>query len=107
MDRLRVGVIGCGYWGPNLIRNFSACPLTEVAAVCDASPTRLEAVRPTYGHLKAVGSLDELLELTLDAVAIATPVSTHFPLAAPLPGGRAARAGREAAGRHRRRRPRR
>ena len=44
MNRIPVGVIGCGYWGPNLIRNFSTCPLTEVAAVCDASPARLEAV---------------------------------------------------------------
>jgi predicted dehydrogenase len=79
--KLHVGVIGCGYWGPNLIRNFSACPLTELAAVCDSSPERLEAVRSTHSHLKAVGSLDELLELGLDAVAIATPVSTHYPLA--------------------------
>ena len=44
MDRLRVGIVGYGYWGPNLVRNFSACPLTEVAAVCDASPARREAV---------------------------------------------------------------
>ena len=44
MNRLRVGIIGYGYWGPNLVRNFSTCPLTEVAAVCDASPARLEAV---------------------------------------------------------------
>ena len=35
MKKLSVGVIGCGYWGPNLIRNFTACPLTEVVAVCD------------------------------------------------------------------------
>ncbi|HZY86049.1 MAG TPA: Gfo/Idh/MocA family oxidoreductase [Gemmataceae bacterium] len=81
MKKLSVGVIGCGYCGPNLIRNFTACPLTEVAAVCDASPARLEAVGKTYGHLKLVASLDQLLELPLDAVAIATPVSTHYPLA--------------------------
>jgi predicted dehydrogenase len=81
MNRIRVGVIGCGYWGPNLIRNFSACPLTEVAAVCDASPARLEAVGRTFGHLNRVSSLDQLLEQDLQAVAIATPVSTHFALA--------------------------
>ena len=81
MDKLRIGVLGCGYWGPNLIRNFSACPLTEVAAVCDSSPARLEAIGRTYGHLRLVSSLDELLKLSLDAVAIATPVSTHYPLA--------------------------
>jgi predicted dehydrogenase len=82
MNKLSIGVIGCGYWGPNLIRNFSTCPLTEVAAVCDASPARLEAVGRAHRHLQLVASLDELLELPLDAVAIATPVSTHYPLAA-------------------------
>jgi predicted dehydrogenase len=81
MNKLRVGIIGYGYWGPNLVRNFSSCPVTEVAAVCDSSPARLEAFRRSYGHLKAVSSVDELLELSLDAVAIATPVSTHFALA--------------------------
>jgi len=49
MERTRVGIIGCGYWGPNLIRNFSACPLTEVVAGCDASPARLEAVGDLLG----------------------------------------------------------
>jgi predicted dehydrogenase len=81
MAKLAVGIIGYGYWGPNLVRNFSTCPLTEVAAVCDASPSRLEAFRRGYGHLKGVSSVDELLEMRLQAVAIATPVSTHFPLA--------------------------
>ena len=81
MDRIAVGVIGCGYWGPNLIRNFSTCPLTEVRAVCDASPARLEAIGRTFPHVKLVSSVDQLLELGVQAVAIATPVSTHFPLA--------------------------
>src|SRR5262245_13189131 len=81
MDRIRVGIIGCGYWGPNLIRNFSSCPLTEVTAVCDASPARLESVARNWPHLNRVTSVDELLQVPLDAVAIATPVSTHFPLA--------------------------
>jgi predicted dehydrogenase len=81
MEKISVGVIGCGYWGPNLIRNFVTCPLTDLAAVCDANPARLEAVGKTHGHLKLVASLDQLLELPLDAVAIATPVSTHYPLA--------------------------
>src|SRR4051812_5389396 len=82
MSKLRVGIVGAGYWGPNLIRNFSSCPLTEVAAVCDASPARLEAIGRTHGHLTLVGSLDQLLEQDLQAVAIATPVSTHHDLAA-------------------------
>jgi predicted dehydrogenase len=81
MSRIPVGIIGCGYWGPNLIRNFAACPLTEVVAVCDANPARLETIGRTFGHIKLVASLDELLDLPLKAVAIATPVSTHYPLA--------------------------
>jgi predicted dehydrogenase len=80
-DKLSVGIIGCGYWGPNLIRNFSACPLTEVSAVCDANPARLESVGRTHGNLRLLSSVDQLLEQPLDAVAIATPVSTHFLLA--------------------------
>jgi predicted dehydrogenase len=81
MSRLKIAVVGAGYWGPNLLRNLSACPLTEVAAICDASPQRLEAIARSYGHVAAVPSLDQLLEMPLDAVAIATPVSTHFPIA--------------------------
>ncbi|HXE51978.1 MAG TPA: Gfo/Idh/MocA family oxidoreductase [Tepidisphaeraceae bacterium] len=82
MDAIQVGIIGAGYWGPNLIRNFSACPLTNVAGVCDANPARLEAIGRQFGHLKLVDSVDRLLELGINAVAIATPVSSHYPLAA-------------------------
>jgi predicted dehydrogenase len=82
MSRIPVGIVGAGYWGPNLIRNFTTCPHTEVAAVCDANPTRLEAIGRTNPHLKLVPSLDQLLELPgLKAVAIATPVSSHYPIA--------------------------
>ena len=81
MDRLKIGIIGAGYWGPNLVRNFSTCPQTEVIAVCDANPQRLEAIGRNWPHAKLVASVDELIELKPDAVAIATPVSTHFPIA--------------------------
>jgi predicted dehydrogenase len=81
MTKIAVGVIGCGYWGPNLIRNFSSCPLTEAVGVYDASPGRLEAVGRSYRHVKLTSSLEEFLELPTQAVAIATPVSTHFALA--------------------------
>jgi predicted dehydrogenase len=81
VSKLPIGIIGYGYWGPNLVRNFSACPHTEVAAVCDASPARLETFRRNHPHLHGIASVDELLELPLRAVAIATPVSTHFALA--------------------------
>jgi predicted dehydrogenase len=81
MNKLSIGIIGAGYWGPNLIRNFSACPHTEVAAIHDASPARLEAIGRTFGHLNRVSSLEQFLALPLDAVAIATPVFTHYQLA--------------------------
>lgn len=82
MEPIQIGVIGAGYWGPNLVRNFSACPLTRVAAVCDANPARLEAIGRQFSHVKLVSSVDQLLELPIQAVAIATPVFTHYSLAA-------------------------
>lgn len=81
-SKIRVGIVGCGYWGPNLIRNFSSCPLTEVGAVYDVDSARASALCQVYGHMQAANSLDEFLELPLEAVAIATPVSTHYALAA-------------------------
>ena len=75
MDCIKIGIVGCGYWGPNLIRNFSSCPQTEVVAACDANPARLEAIGRSFDHLARVGSLDELLALRLDAVAIAKSTS--------------------------------
>jgi predicted dehydrogenase len=81
MTRLPVGLLGYGYWGPNLLRNFSACPLTEVAAVYDADPARRAALARDNPHLRVVGSLEEFLDQPLKAAAIATPVSTHYPLA--------------------------
>lgn len=79
---LNVGVIGCGYWGPNLIRNFSSIPDSVVTAVCDLNASRLNPVVSTYPHITATTSAAELIAMTnVDAVAIATPVSTHFALA--------------------------
>jgi predicted dehydrogenase len=74
-------VIGYGYWGPNLVRNFSTCPQTNCVAVLDASQDRRAAAERAFSHVKAVGTLDELLALKLDAVAIATPVASHYLLA--------------------------
>ena len=55
MDKIRVGIIGCGYWGPNLIRNISSCPPTEAMAIYDACSARLEAIGRTYNHLQLSG----------------------------------------------------
>ena len=81
MDKISIGVIGFGYWGPNLVRNFSACPLTKVAAVVDASMQRRDAAARQFSHVQTVASVEELLDLKVDAVAIATPVGTHYAIA--------------------------
>lgn len=81
MTKLAVGILGYGYWGPNLFRNFSACPHTQVTAICDLDPVRLESLKNVGCPARLINSLDEFLALPLDAVAIATPVATHFDLA--------------------------
>ena len=87
---INVGVVGYGYWGPNLVRNFGDASSTRVAAVCDANPQRLEAASKRCPGAQMTADFEELLaNPAIDAVAIATPVSTHFELAR-----RALRAGR-------------
>jgi predicted dehydrogenase len=78
---INVAVIGAGYWGPNLIRNFVACPDTKLVAVCDKDPQRLAKVITNYPNVAAFHDVDELFaQQDIDAVAIATPVGTHGPL---------------------------
>lgn len=73
-----VAVVGYGYWGPNLVRNFADTAGAEVVAVCDASPARLEAVARRYPAAALIPSFDDLLDNpAVDAIAIATPVHTH------------------------------
>lgn len=77
-----VAVVGAGYWGPNLIRNFARCGETRLVAVCDKDRPRLDEVLGGYPGVDAVESFDALLKRRdVDALAIATPVSTHGPLA--------------------------
>lgn len=79
---VRVGVIGCGYWGPNLIRNFMACPATELAWACDLDEENLKKKLYPYPTVKITTRAGDLLDNPrIDAVAIATPVATHYPLA--------------------------
>ncbi|MFN2114082.1 MAG: Gfo/Idh/MocA family protein, partial [Anaerolineae bacterium] len=73
----RVGVIGCGYWGPNLARNFDELPQAELVALADLDPDRRAHMANRYPEAAVLGSHEELLDLGLDAVAVATPVSTH------------------------------
>lgn len=79
---VNVAVVGCGYWGPNLIRNFTTCKDTRVVAVCDRDPDRLRRGQELSPHARAVPDFaDVLADPAVDAVAIATPAGTHAPLA--------------------------
>ncbi|MDI2097595.1 Gfo/Idh/MocA family protein [Ruicaihuangia caeni] len=77
-DRRTIAVIGAGYWGPNLARNFKANPDWELAAICDLDRERAQRVADAVGGAAVVTSLDEVLaDAAIDAVAIATPARTH------------------------------
>jgi len=79
---LRVGVVGLGYWGPNLARNFHALPDAELVWCCDASPAARERTAPMVPGAKMTARIEDLLEdETLDAIVLATPVPTHAGLA--------------------------
>jgi predicted dehydrogenase len=76
-----VGIIGYGYWGPNLVRNFFETAGCKVVAVSDLRAERLAAVRARYPTIDTLADYRDLLrDSRIDAVAIATPVSTHFDL---------------------------
>jgi predicted dehydrogenase len=79
---IRVGVIGYGYWGPNLVRNFAELPDAELAGVADLSPERLAQVQGRYPSIVTTTDYRDLLtDPSIDALVIATPVRTHFSLA--------------------------
>jgi predicted dehydrogenase len=79
---LRVGVVGCGYWGPNLIRNFNQLGDCEVTMAADLSVERLEHMKSLYPHLKTTREYKGLVESPdIDIVAVATPPQTHFEIA--------------------------
>ena len=78
---IKIGIIGYGYWGPNLVRNFAETPGITVASVADLDPKKLEIVQKRYPGVKTTMRFQDLLEnKDIDAIAIATPVSTHFEL---------------------------
>lgn len=78
---IKLGVIGYGYWGPNLVRNFMEAPGSTVVAVCDLRPERLSQLTIRYPSIKTCDSTSQLFEdPEIDAIVIATPVSTHHEL---------------------------
>ena len=82
MDQIKVGVIGLGYWGPNLVRNFYQHPKTNVVGVCDLSTVNVEKVKSQYKDISFTPTdYKDLIKQDLDLVAIATPPETHYEIA--------------------------
>lgn len=80
--KLGVAVVGAGYWGPNLARNFKRSDAWDLVAVCDTDADRARKVADGRPDVQCVTSIDELLTLgAVDAVAVATPAATHQPIA--------------------------
>lgn len=79
---LTIGVIGCGYWGPNLIRNFVNLKSSEVKVCADIAEDRLDHMKQLYPSIKTTKAHREIInDKELDAIVIATPVSSHFTIA--------------------------
>lgn len=78
----KIAIIGYGYWGPNLVRNFTNLANCQVGYVCDRQLEQLDRVKKQYPYIQVTTNYQQVLnDETIDAVAIATPVSTHFALA--------------------------
>src|SRR5207248_8356694 len=79
---IRVGVLGYGYWGPNIVRNFHAHEQSEVVLVCDKSLKAGERLRKAYPGIPFTADENEILHSTkIDAVCVITPVASHYSLA--------------------------
>jgi predicted dehydrogenase len=79
---LKLGVVGCGYWGPNLIRNFRSLPDCELTMMCDLQEKRLRHLKNLYPEVEGVMDYHAMLNgAGLDAVAIATSVGLHYEMA--------------------------
>ena len=82
MNTTNIGVIGCGYWGPNLLRNFAENEGAQLRWICDLDEARLAAMGRRYPMARTTTDYRKLVEdAPLDAVAIVTPVATHFQIA--------------------------
>ncbi|MCK4649167.1 Gfo/Idh/MocA family oxidoreductase [bacterium] len=78
---IKVGVLGCGYWGPNLLRNLTQMRGVKVERACDIDEKRLDYIRERYPHLKRTRDYKRFLkDSNIDAIVIATPVASHYQL---------------------------
>ncbi len=81
-SRVNVAIVGYGYWGPNLVRNYLEVPGAAIELVCDERVSQLEKLHARYPSLPVTQSYEEVLRSEeVDAVVLATPISTHYPLA--------------------------
>jgi len=78
---INIGVIGCGYWGPNLIRNFNELSDSNLLAICDLDKSKLNKMKRRYPYVKTFSDYHDLLrDSLLEAVVVATPAFTHYPV---------------------------
>jgi predicted dehydrogenase len=78
---VRIGVVGYGYWGPNLVRNFAETPGCELVAVADLDTGKLATVKRRFPTVRTTTNFNDLLaDASIDAIAVATPVNTHYEL---------------------------
>ena len=81
-SRINVGVVGCGYWGPNLIRNFRALPTCRLKVMCDLNEGRLAHLHALYPEIERETDFARLIaDPELHAIVISTAVPLHFPMA--------------------------
>ncbi len=78
---VNVGIVGCGYWGPKLVKNFYELPDSNLVSVCDLDESRLLQTKKLYPHISITTCFKDLLQDEIDAVVIATPANTHYELA--------------------------
>ena len=79
---IKIGVVGCGYWGPNLVRNFNLLPDCQLKMMCDTSEERLQHLKALYPDVQRATDYEFMLNgIGLDAVVIATSVKWHYPMA--------------------------
>jgi predicted dehydrogenase len=78
---MKVGIVGLGYWGPNLIRNFLGNENVKQVIGCDTRDSRLKFIKSRFPGIELTGSFEDLLQMNCDAYAIATPVDLHYAIA--------------------------
>jgi predicted dehydrogenase len=78
---MKIGIIGLGYWGPNLVRNFFSHQNVKSVTVCDLRKDRLEFIKSRFPSVELISETDSFIKSNVDIIAIATPVNTHFDIA--------------------------